>query len=354
MNNDAYLHLSTGETLKGKRFGAKGERLGELVFTSGMTGYLETLTDPRHFGQIVVQTFPLIGNYGVITEDFESDKIHASAYIVREWCEAPSNFRSEGSIDALLSEQGVPGLCGVDTRCITRLLRESGAAVNALICDKPELSDSEKKALASHRAANAVEAVSCKAAYQIAPENARFKVAVIDYGVNKSLLKALAGLGCALTVFPYDTPASEILSQNIDGAVLSGGPGGPADNPGAIANIRALTEAKLPLLAVGLGHQMLALSQDAKAYRLPYGHRGANQPVRDDSSGRVYITCQNHGCAIDAKTLPEGIKARFINIHDESCEGLAYDNIPAVSVQFFPEAGCGFVLEEFAALMTRM
>ncbi len=350
MTNDAYLHLATGETLKGKRFGASLERLGELVFTTGMTGYLETLTDPRHFGQIVVQTFPLAGNYGVIPADFESDKIHASAYIARERCEAPSNFRSEGNIDALLKERGVPGLYGVDTRYLTRLLRESGAAVNALICDKPELSDSEKKGLAAYRVEAAACAVSCKAAYPIAPENAR-RVAVIDYGVNKCLLNALAERGFAITVFPYNTSSHDILAQNFDGAVLSGGPGDPADNVSAIENIRALASAKLPLLAVGLGHQMLALSQGAKAYRLPYGHRGANQPVRNVDSGRVYITSQNHGFAVDAKTLPADADERFINIHDGSAEGVAYAGFPAVSVQFAPEAGCGFVFDMFIELM---
>ncbi len=349
MNNDAYLHLSTGETLKGKRFGAKGERLGELVFTTGMAGYLETLTDPRHYGQIVVQTFPLTGNYGVIPADFESDKLHASAYIAREWCETPSNFRSEGSLSALLKERGVPGLCGVDTRYLTRLLRESGV-VNALISDAPELSEADKKALEDYRITNAAEAVSCKEAYQIAPENAR-RVAVIDFGVNKSLLSALAGRGCALTVFPYDTSAKDILAQGFGGAVLSGGPGDPNENIAAIGSIRALAEAKPPLLAVGLGHQMLALSQSAKVLRLPFGHRGANPPVRDERTGRVHITSQNHGYAADAKTLPEGVKARFINIHDGSCEGLEYTKIPAVSVQFFPEAGCEFIFDEFAALM---
>ncbi len=352
MANDAFLHLSTGETLRGKRFGASGERLGELVFTSGMTGYLETLTDPRHFGQMVVQTFPLAGNYGVIPADFESDKIHASAYIVREWCPAPSNFRSEGRIDALLAEQGVPGLSGVDTRLLTRLLREGGQ-VNALLCDKPELSEAERKALAAFRVEGAAEAVSCKVTYEIAPENPRFSVAVLDFGVNRGLLNALASLGCKLTVFPYNTPASEILARGFDGAVLSGGPGDPQENAAAIASIRELTEAKLPLLGVGLGHQTLALSRGAKVYRLPFGHRGANQPVRDNNSGRVHITCQNHGYAVDASAVKGAIQ-RFINIHDGSCEGLEYDDIPAVSVQFSPEAGCEFVSDEFAALMRGM
>ncbi len=350
MNNNAYLHLSTGETLKGKRFGAHDERLGELVFTSGMAGYLETLTDPRHFGQIVVQTFPLSGNYGVIREDFESDEVRAGAYIVREWCETPSNFRSGGNIDALLKERGVPGLYGVDTRYLTRLLRDCGAVVNAMLCDKPELSDDEKKALANYRVADAVKAVSCKAAYEIAPEKAKFKVAVIDFGVTKSLLNALANLGCALTVFPYDTSPRDIMAQGFGGTVLSGGPGDPAYNTAAIDNIRALAQAKLPLLAVGLGYQMLAISQGAKTYRLPYGHRGG-QSVRDEDSGRVHITSQNHGYAVDAKTLPAGAQVRFINIHDKSLEGLEYESLPAVSVQFFPEAGCGFVFDEFAALI---
>ncbi len=349
MTNDAYLHLSTGETLRGERFGAPAERLGELVFTTSMTGYLETLTDPRHYGQIVVQAFPLIGNYGVIPADFESDKLYLGGYIVREWCPAPSNFRSAGRIDALLAEHGVPGICGVDTRFLTRLLRDSGK-INALICDKPELSEIEKKALADYRSENGVQAVSCKAAYQIAPENGR-RVAVVDFGVNRGLLNALAGLGCALTVFPHDTPANEILARGFSGCVLSGGPGSPEDNAAAIEAIGALAEAKLPLLGVGLGHQTLALSRGATAYRLPFGHRGANLPVRDASSGRVYITSQNHGFAVDIQTLPKGAKPRFTNINDGSCEGLEYENIPAISVQFSPEAGCEFVLDEFVALM---
>ena len=346
-----YLVLADGQVFQGFRFGGEAGALGELVFTTGMCGYVETLTDPSYAGQIVLQTYPLIGNYGVIPEDFEGE-CHVKGYVVREWCEHPSNFRCGGDLDGFLKERGVPGLYGVDTRQLTRILRESGV-MNALICDQvpPDLS-----VLRSYSVSGAVEAVTRKEAAVFPPEggNPRFRVALLDYGAKRNITQELRKRGCEVTVFPASTAAETVLAMKPDGVMLSNGPGDPAENVYQIAQIQKLL-GKVPLFGICLGHQLTALAAGGKTYKLKYGHRGVNQPVRDLGGPRTYITSQNHGYAVDAGSVKRG-RVSFANANDGTCEGLDYPDLRAFTVQFHPEARGGprdtaFLFDRFVELM---
>ncbi len=344
-----YLVLQDGQVFQGFRFGAQGDCLGELVFTTGMGGYLETLTDPSYAGQIVLQTFPLIGNYGVIPEDFEGIS-RLRGYVVREWCEEPSNFRSRGSLDGFLREQGIPGLYGVDTRRLTRLLREWGV-MNALICDRvPE----DLSGLASYRVSGAVEEVTIPEP-EVFPAlgETRFRVALLDYGMKRNILRELQKRGCAVTIYPADIPAERVLEEGHDGVMLSNGPGDPAENRFQIEQIRLLL-GKLPLFGICLGHQLTALAAGGGTYKLKFGHRGVNQPVREVDGTRTYITSQNHGYAVE-ENVPGG-RISFRNANDGTCEGVDYPDLGAFTVQFHPEACAGprdtaFLFDRFISLM---
>ncbi len=345
----AYLVLQNGMVFQGFRFGAEGESLGELVFTTGMGGYLETLTDPSYYGQIVVQTFPLIGNYGVIPDDFEGDP-RLRGYVVREWCAAPSNFRSRGDLDGFLKERNIPGLWGVDTRRLTRVLRDEGV-MNALLCDEvPE----DLAVIASYRVTDALAAVTCREKRTYAPEGRIGKrVALLDYGRKGNILRELLKRACEVTVWPASASAEEILAGNYDGLMLSNGPGDPAENAWQIAQLRELL-GRLPLFGICLGHQLAALAAGGGTYKLPFGHRGVNQPVRVPGSHRTYITSQNHGYAV-SEGVPDGIVS-FINANDASCEGMDYPDLRAFTVQFHPEACAGprdtaFLFDRFISLM---
>lgn len=345
-----FLVLENGQVFEGEAFGADTECVGELVFTTGMCGYLETLTDPSYFGQIVLQTFPLIGNYGVIPADFEG-ACHVRGYVVREWCESPSNFRCEGTLDAFLRERGVPGICGLDTREITKIIRESGV-MNAIICDAPP---ADLASVRSYIVRQAVERVSCTQISVSAPVGERkFRVALMDYGAKRNIARELSLRGCEVTVFPCSASAQDILSGGFDGVMLSNGPGDPAENTFQIAQIANLF-GKLPLFGICLGHQLMALSQGGKTVKLKYGHRGVNQPVRDLAGVRTYITSQNHGYAVVSDSVPGG-RTRFVNANDGTCEGMDYEDASAFSVQFHPEACSGprdtsFLFDRFCNLM---
>jgi carbamoyl-phosphate synthase small subunit len=336
-------------------FGYDGEAVGELVFNTGMTGYLETLTDPSYYGQIVIQTFPLIGNYGVIPSDFESGGVQVKAYIVREWCQEPSNFRCEGVLDTFLQENRIPGLYGIDTRAVTKIVRESGV-MNAKISKKPELTASEWAELRSYVIRESVENTSTKKAYTLPAETETYKVALWDFGAKGNIAQELVARGCTVTVMPWDTTAEEIAALRPDGIMLTNGPGDPADNTGIISELRKLCTYNIPTFGICLGHQLLALSQGAKTKKLHYGHRGANQPVVETGTGRVFVTSQNHGYAVVTETLPETASASFSNANDGTCEGVTYKNMPVFSVQFHPEA-CGgpldtkWLFDRFIALM---
>ena len=357
MEKTAYLTLSNGMVFEGEPFGAVNDVTGELVFTTAMTGYLETLTDPSYYGQIVTQTFPLIGNYGIIPSDFESEGPALKAYIVRQWCQVPSNFRSEGSLDAFLSEHNIVGLCGIDTRALTRIVREYGV-MNARISSRP-LSDEEVRALSDYRIVDAVKSVSSKTVETSPTEGTLRKVVLWDFGAKANIRRELLNRGCQVITVPSTTTAKEILAMNPDGIMLSNGPGDPAENVEIIAELKALCEAKKPIFGICLGHQLLALSQGAKTTKLKYGHRGANQPVLEKETGRIYVTSQNHGYAVVSDTLPAHGKLSYENVNDKSCEGVDYQNMPAFSVQFHPEA-CGgpkdtaFLFDRFISMIDQL
>ena len=355
MNKDkkGYLILADGTILEGRRFGAERDSIGELVFTTGVEGYVETLTDPSYCGQIVMQTFPLIGNYGMMEEDFEG-KCALKGYVVREYCDTPSNFRSEYDLDTFLKNNDVPGIWGIDTRALTRKIREHGV-MNAVICSKiPENLDAVKE----YTIVNAVKSVTCDEAYTVSPEGeAKYRVTLIDYGAKRNIIRKLNRYGCEVRVVPSTTSAEEILASRPDGVMLSNGPGDPAENTGCIEEIRKLLN-RVPIFGICLGHQLLALANGADTEKLKYGHRGANQPVKDLLTGRDYITSQNHGYAVKNDSLPDNAILRFINLNDGTCEGVSYQDFPGFSVQFHPEA-CGgphdseFLFREFVALMER-
>ena len=347
-----YLVLADGNVFEGERIGADGCPIGELVFTTGMEGYLETLTDPSFYGQIVVQTFPLIGNYGVISEDFEG-KTAVRGYIVSELCDAPSNFRSEYTLDKFLKEKGIAGLKGLDTRAITRIIRENGVMNAAIFDEKPNgVSDVIKK----YSVINAVKSVSTDKRYTVNPNGkAEFKVALIDYGAKANIIRSLLKRGAEVEVFPSTATAEEILDYAPSGVMLSNGPGDPTENATAIAEIKKII-GKFPVFGICLGHQLVALSMGGKTYKLKYGHRGANQPVKSLTENRTFITSQNHGYAVDAKSLNGVAREIFVNANDKSNEGLIYEGKKCFTVQFHPEAAAGpldtgFLFDKFADMM---
>ena len=348
-----YLVLADGHIFEGIRFGAEGEAMGELVFNTGVVGYEANLTDPNNYGQIVLQTFPMIGNYGVIPEDLEGKKAHLSGYVVREWCDAPSNFRCKGNLDEYLKAQGVVGIYGIDTREITRLIRDNGV-MPAKIVD--ELGENAAEGLSCYAVKGAVEAVAClEKAVLAAKGEKKYTVAVMNFGTTGNFIEQLTERGCEVLVFPYNATAEEILSANSDGILLSDGPGDPADNAAIIEEIKKLFGAK-PLFAVGLGHQMLALAAGAKTVKLTYGHRGGNQPVKRLSDGRTYITTQNHGYAVLSESIPECAAESYVNANDQTNEGVEYACKQAFSVQFHPTACKGpqdttFLYDAFLTLM---
>ena len=346
----AYLALENGMFWEGESFGAPLESTGELVFTTGMCGYLETLTDPSYAGQIVLQTFPLIGNYGVIPEDFEGNCL-VKGYVVRQVCSTPSNFRSQRTLDDFLKEQGVPGICGIDTRAVTRFLREAGT-MNARICASLP---TDWAAIGAYRIQGAVEAASVRMPCELEPEGPETcRVVLMDYGAKRSIARELQRRGARVLVLPAGASAQEVLGWKPDGVMLSNGPGDPAECVKQVAVIRSLA-GQVPLFGICLGHQLLALAMGGSTCKLKYGHRGVNQPVRDLETGRTYITSQNHGYAVLADGLPKA-RLRYVNANDATCEGLDYPSINAFSVQFHPEAcagprDCRFLFDRFFANM---
>ena len=345
-----YLVLQDGQIFEGVRFGADTAAVGELVFTTGMCGYIETLTDPSYAGQIVMQTYPLIGNYGIIREDFEG-ACCVKGYVVREWCEVPSNFRTDCDLDTYLKEEGVPGLYGVDTRELTRIIREHGV-MNATICDEVP---ADLKPVETYAVVGVVEAVTCKEpTVHPAVGEEMFKVSLLDYGAKNNIIRELQKRGCTVTVLPATTSAEDILTSDPDGVMLSNGPGDPAENVYQIEQIKKLL-GKVPMFGICLGHQLTALAAGGQTYKLKYGHRGVNQPVRDLSGVRTYITSQNHGYAVDSDSIKAG-KLSFANANDGTCEGIDYPDLKAFTVQFHPEACTGpkdtsFLFDRFVELM---
>ena len=357
----AYLILSNGTVFKGKCFGAEGEVIGEVVFTTAMTGYQETLTDPSYCGQIVTQTFPLIGNYGVNSQDKESSGSVVSGYIVREYCNTPSNFRCEEDIDTYLKKHGIIGLYDIDTRRLTRMIRETGV-MNGMITTNEPIGQFKAEALEKIRSFRIEQpvpkvTVSTPSNYTTPDNPKKYKVALIDYGYKYNIRRELEKRGCDVTVFPSSTTADELTAFAPDGIMLSNGPGDPTDNKTSIETLTNLIPKQIPTFGICLGHQLLALANGASTVKLKYGHRGGNQPVTDLNLDRTFVTSQNHGYAVVNDSIsPEVGRVSHINANDKTCEGVRYTNAPAFTVQFHPEA-CGgpqdtaYLFDEFIQLM---
>ena len=355
----ATLILENGMIFPGQSMGATEEQICEMVFNTSMAGYQEILTDPSYTGQGVVMTYPLIGNYGVNSEDEESRKPWVSALIVRRLSPRGSNFRSEGTLDDYLKRNRIPGICGVDTRAITRILRDYGT-MNGMITTEtsPDL-DQKLSLIRSYRVKDTVELVtrSHVEVYQPEEKPNGLRVALLDYGVKENMIRSLCRRGCEVTICPAHTPAQMILSGDFDGVMLSNGPGDPADNTQIISEVRRLYESDIPIFAVCLGHQLMALATGATTEKLKYGHRGGNHPVRDISEGQVYITSQNHGYVVRADSVnPAVAEISHVNVNDGSVEGLRYRNGRVFTVQFHPEASpgprdTGYLFDRFVAQM---
>jgi carbamoyl-phosphate synthase small subunit len=341
------LVLENGKIFEGNIAGSGGV-IAEIVFTTAMTGYLETLTDKSYYGQMIVQSFPLIGNYGVIPDDFEGDKIAASAYIARSVTDAPSNFRSEGRLEDFLTASNVPLFQGRDTRALVKIIRERGV-MNALLTDDLKSVDFDK--IKAYTVTDAVKSVSRKdiAEFISTEKNVpNYTVVLMDFGAKENIKRNLLKRVRRVIVVPYDASAERILGFKPDGIMLSNGPGDPAENVGVVAEIKKLTAKKTPIFGICLGHQLMALANGFLTAKLKYGHRGANQPVRNLSDGRVYISSQNHGYAVVRESVkPEIADESFINVNDNTNEGLKYKKFKGFSVQFHPEAAGGPVDTEF-------
>lgn len=351
-----YLLLADGSCYPGLSFGhPPKDEFAEIVFTTGMGGYLETISDPSFSSQIILQTFPLQGNYGYIPEDLESSQAYCAGYCARHISKHPSNFRSQGTLDTYLREQGVVGIEGIDTRTLTRKIREQGV-MNAVITADPVAIDVD--AFKAFKPALQVPKVSVRETRTYpAKDNRLYRVSIPDTGVKQSIIESLQERGCEVTLFPHDTDPEAILAGQPDGILLGNGPGDPRDYADLVAKTRVLSDSALPLMAICLGHQLLALAHNAGIKKMKYGHRGENQGVVDLADGRIYMTSQNHGYLLtDIGVDSEQMKVSFRNVNDGSCEGVDYLQKPQFSVQFHPEAAPGpcetlFLFDRFISLM---
>ena len=351
----AFLILEDGTVFKGTSIGSTREVISEIVFNTSMTGYLEVLTDPSYAGQAVTMTYPLIGNYGVCYKDMESQKAWPDGYIVRELSRMASNFRNEDPIQKFLLDNDIPGICGIDTRALTKILREKGTMNGMITTNENYNLDEVLPKIKEYSVKGVVRKVTCSEKYVLPGKGP--KVALMDFGAKKNIARSLNNRGCEVTVYPAYTKAERIKELAPDGIMLSNGPGDPAENVEIIEELKKLSEMKIPTFGICLGHQLLALAHGAMTHKLKYGHRGANQPAENTETGRVYITSQNHGYAVENDSLPEGeAKVLYVNANDGTCEGIRYLNEPAFSVQFHPEA-CGgphdtdFLFDEFIELI---
>ena len=332
----AFLILEDGTFFEGKSIGTTRDMISEIVFNTSMTGYLEVLTDPSYAGQAVVMTYPLIGNYG-ITPDMESKKAWPDGYIVNELSRMPSNFRSDDTIQNFLEEHDIPGIAGIDTRALTKILREKGTMNGMITTNENYNLDEILPKIKEYRVTGVVKKVSCTEKKELKGDG--FKVALLDIGAKNNIGKSLNERGCDVTIYPCDTPAEEIIASNTDGIMLSNGPGDPKECEYQIEQIRKLYNTDIPIFAICLGHQLMALATGADTKKMKYGHRGGNHPVKDLASGHVYISSQNHGYMVDGETVnPEVAEVAFINVNDKTVEGLRYKNKSIFTVQFHPEA----------------
>ncbi len=394
----AFLILEDGTVFEGKHFGAEKEIISEIVFNTSMAGYLEVLTDPSYAGQAVCMTYPLIGNYGVCYDDMESRQAWPDGFIVRELSRIPSNFRCDCSLEQFLKEQGIPGIAGIDTRQLTRILREKGTMNGCITTNENYRTEELIPRMKAYTTGKVVEKVTCAEKYVIKgvcsleengpvsglavfdgesyargerekrpslvkelngkdKDGKALKVALFDFGAKKNIAASLAARGCDVTVYPALTKAEEILADRPDGIMLSNGPGDPKDCGSIIDEVRKLYESDIPIFAICLGHQLMALATGADTHKLKYGHRGGNHPVKDLADGRVYISSQNHGYVVDTDKLDENIAVpAFINVNDGTNEGLKYTGKNIFTVQFHPEAcpgpqDSGYLFDRFIGMM---
>ena len=383
----AFLILEDGTVFEGTHIGADKEIISEIVFNTSMAGYLEVLTDPSYAGQAVCMTYPLIGNYGICKEDMESRKLWPDGFIVRELSRIPSNFRSNATIQEFLEEYGIPGIAGIDTRALTKILREKGTMNGMITTKEPTDMEELKVRLKAYTVGDVVEIVTCEHKYSLKgvtdlSENgpisgsAKYtgekekrpslvrklngkgkKVALLDLGAKENIARNLIQRGCDVTVYPADTTADEIFADHPDGIMLSNGPGDPKSCTQIIKNIKDLYDGDIPIFAICLGHQLMALATGADTYKMKYGHRGGNHPVKDLSTGRVYISSQNHGYVVDMDKLdPKIATPAFVNVNDGTCEGLSYTGKNIFTVQFHPEAcpgpqDSGYLFDRFIEMM---
>ncbi len=350
----AFLILEDGTIFTGESIGSTREVISEIVFNTSMTGYLEVLTDPSYAGQAVVMTYPLIGNYG-ITPDMESGRPWVDGYIVRELSRVPSNFRCQGTIQEFLMKNDIPGISGIDTRALTKILRDKGT-MNGMITTNENYNLEEVIArLKQYTTGDVVSKVTCNEKKTLNADGK--KVALMDFGAKNNIAKSLNERGCQVTIYPADTPADVILADCPDGIMLSNGPGDPKECTAIIEELKKLYASDVPIFAICLGHQLMALANGADTHKLKYGHRGGNHPVKDLSTGRVYISSQNHGYVVDTDTLdPKVATPAFVNVNDGTNEGLAYTNKNIFTVQFHPEAcpgpqDSGYLFDRFINMM---
>ena len=353
----ALLVLADGKIYEGEHFGSEGEVEAEIVFNTSMSGYQEIITDPSYCGQMVVMTYPLIGNYGVNPEDFESDRPHLSGFIIKELSKVQSNWRSRGSLEEFLKETNVFGIQGIDTRALTRRIREKGAQQAILSTDTSDPQRLIEKVRKSPGliGRDLVKEVTCKNAYDWNEsewtihsgktklkevKDRSYNVLVYDFGVKRNILRKLTRAGCKVRVVPANTPADEVLATRPDGIFLSNGPGDPAAVPYAIDNVKTIL-GKVPVFGICLGHQILSLALKGKTYKLRFGHHGGNQPVLDVKSGKIEITSQNHGFAVEQNSFDSDVDITFLNLNDDTVEGIQHKSWPVFSVQYHPEASPG-------------
>jgi carbamoyl-phosphate synthase small subunit len=354
----AFLILEDGNVFTGESIGAKREIISEIVFNTGMTGYLEVLTDPSYAGQSVVMTYPLIGNYGICHEDMESQKAWVDGFIVRELSRMPSNFRNEESIQSFLMRNDIPGIMGIDTRALVKLLRNKGT-MNGMITTNADYNLEETLTeIHKYKVAKVIEKTTGKNISVFPAEGeCNYRVALLDYGMKNNIQRSLSKRGCEVTIYPAFTKAEKIISNLPDGIMLSNGPGDPKECDDIIAQVKKLFDSEIPIFAICLGHQLLALANGGDTVKMRYGHRGANHPVKDLKTGRVYISTQNHGYMVKEESIqPEIAEVSFVNVNDKTVEGLHYLGKKVFSVQFHPEACAGpldseFLFDEFIHMM---